>query len=153
MAGYADKLQKRAGDLLAPGERLISAVRTQPRGTNLGSIGGIAGAAASGRQAAKATANAGEGSIAAGWPGGNTAVGLTNQRLLLFNYTALGKPKDLVAEFPLDQVSAVELEKKKITANALRFDFADGSGIEVECAKLEKTADFVEAFQAAKAGA
>ncbi len=150
MAGYADKLRKRAADLLNPGEQLLSAVRTQPRGTNLGNIGGGIGAAVSGRQAAKATANAGPGSMAAGWPSGNSAVGLTDQRLVLFNYTALGKPKDLVAEFPLDQVASVELEKKKITANALRFAFTDGSGIEVECAKLEKTADFVDAFRSAK---
>ena len=72
--------------------------------------------------------------------------------LLLFNYTAMGKPKDLVAEFPLEQVQSVELEKKKITANALTFAFADGSAVEVERAKLEKPADFVEAFAAVKAG-
>ena len=153
MAGYADKLQKRAGEFLVPGEALLSAVRTQPRGTNLGvGIGGAVGAVVADRQASKARAGAGEGSIAGGWPGGNTAVGLTNQRLLLFNYTAMGKPKDLVAEFPLDQVAGVELEKKKVTANALRFAFTDGSSVDVECAKLEKTADFVQAFQQARAG-
>jgi hypothetical protein len=152
MGGYADKLGKRAGELLGPGETLLSAVRSQPRGTNLGvGIGGAVGAVVADRQASKAKAAAGEGSTAAAWPSGNTAVGLTNRRLMLFNYTALGKPKDLVAEFPLDQVTTVELEKKKVTANALRFGFTDGSGVEVECAKLEKTADFVQAFQQAKA--
>ena len=153
MAGYADKLQKRAGELLRADERLVAAVRTQPRGTNLGTgIGGAVGAAVASRQASKALSGAGEGSAAAGWPPGNTAVGLTNQRLLLFDYTALGKPKDLVAEFSLEQVLSVELEKKKITANALHFGFTDGSSVQVECAKLEKTADFVNAFQAQKAG-
>ncbi len=152
MGGYVDKLQKRAGELLGSDEQLISAVRTQPRGTNLGAAGGVIGAVAGGRQAKKALAGATEGSNAGTWPTGNCAVGLTNQRLLLFNYTAMGKPKDLVAEFPLDQVASVALEKKKITANALRFAFIDGSSVEVECAKLEKTADFVAAFQAAQAG-
>ena len=153
MGGYADKLQKRAGELLGPGEMLLSAVRSQPRGTNLGvGIGGAVGAVVADRQASKARGAAGDGAIAATWPSGNTAVGLTNQRLMLFNYTAMGKPKDLVAEFPLDQVGSVELEKKKLTANALRFEFTDGSGVEVECAKLEKTADFVEAFQQTKSG-
>jgi hypothetical protein len=104
-------------------------------------------------QASKAQAAAGEGSSAAAWPTGNSAVGLTEQRLVLFNYTAMGKPKDLVAEFPLDQLQAVELEKKKVTANALTFRFVDGSAVQVECAKLEKTADFVEAFQRARSGA
>ena len=148
MGGYADKLQKRAAELLNPGEQLIAAVRTQPRGTNLGAAGGIIGTIASDRQAKKALAGATEGSNAGTWPTGNCAVGLTNQRLLLFNYTAFGKPKDLVAEFPLEQVASVDLEKKKVTANALRFAFTDGSSVEVERAKLEKTQDFVAAFAA-----
>ena len=148
MGGYVDKLQKRAEELLGPDERLIAAVRTQPRGTNLGAAGGIIGAVASGRQAKKALAGATEGSNAGSWPSSNCAVGLTNQRLLLFDYTAMGKPKDLVAEFHVAEVASVELEKKKITANALRFAFTDGSSVEVECAKLEKTKDFVNAFTA-----
>lgn len=146
MGGYADKLQKRAGELLNPGEQLISAVRTQPRGTNLGAAGGIIGTVASDRQSKKALADATAGSNAGTWPSGNCAVGLTNQRLLLFNYTFTGKPNELVAEYPLDQVATVELEKKKITANALRFEFTDGSSVEVECAKMEKTQSFVDAF-------
>lgn len=148
MGGYGDKLQSKAGHFLNEGERFIAGVRTQPRGTNLGAAGGIIGTVASDRQAKKALAGATEGSSAGSWPSGNCAVGLTNQRLLLFNYTAMGKPKDLVAEFPVDQLASVELEKKKITANALRFGFADGSSVEVECAKLEKTQDFVDAFTA-----
>jgi hypothetical protein len=153
MGGYADKLQKRAGELLNPDERLIAAVRTQPRGTNLATgIGGVVGGVVAGRQASKALKKAGEGSSAGSWPSGNSAVGLTNQRLLLFNYTAMGKPKDLVAEFPIADVVSVELEKKKITANALSFAFTDGSSVQVECAKLEKTQDFVDAFTAQQAG-
>jgi hypothetical protein len=153
LGGYADKLQKRAGGVLRPGERLISAVRTMPRGATMGTaVGGVIGTAVAHRQASKAQMEAATGSLATGWPKGNSAVGLTDQRLLLFNYTAMGKPKDLVAEFPIDQLASVELEKKKVTANALRFGFADGSSIEVECAKLEKTGDFVEAFQRVKGG-
>lgn len=152
MGGYADKLQKRAAQVLRPGEGVVAAVRTMPRGTNIGAIGGVVGETISHRQATKAQAAAGEGSLAAGWPNGNSAVGLTEQRLLIFNYTAMGKPKDVVAEFPLDQLEAVEVEKKKVTANALHFRFVDGSAVQVECAKLEKTADFVEAFERTKGG-
>jgi PH (Pleckstrin Homology) domain-containing protein len=152
VGGYADKLQKRAIDFLRSDERLISALRTQPRGTNVGNVGGIVGDTWSGSQSKKAMENAGEGSSAGSWPSGNTAVGLTDQRLLLFDYTVMGKPKDLVAEFSLGDVLSVELEKKKITANAVTFSFTDGSSVQVECAKLEKTADFVEAFRATKGG-
>lgn len=152
MSGYADKLQKSVGDVLRPGERVLAAIRTQPGGTTTGmAIGGVIGAAVAGRKAAKVRANATEGSVASSWPAGRFALGLTDQRLLAFNYTAMGKPKDLQAELPLDQVAAVELGKKKIM-NAVHLGFADGSAIEVECAKLEKVGDFVSAFQAAKAG-
>ncbi|HYH28499.1 MAG TPA: hypothetical protein VEA19_06975 [Actinomycetota bacterium] len=154
MGGYADKLQARAGEMLEPGEQIVSAVRTMARGTTMGrALGGLAGEAIAHRQASKGHAQQAEGSMAEGWPSGNNAVGLTAQRLVIFNYTAMGKPKDLVGEFPLEQVASVEVEKKKLGANALRFSFGDGSSVEVECAKLEKTGDFVEAFNRTKTGA
>jgi hypothetical protein len=58
-----------------------------------------------------------------------------------------------VAEYPLDQVQAVELEKRKVTANNVHFRFVDGSSAQVECAKMEKTADFVESFDRVKSEA
>jgi hypothetical protein len=153
VGNYTDKLQKKAGEVLRGDERLLGAVRVQPRGATTGrAVGGLIGGAVAGRQAAKAQANAAEGSLARRWPQGQVALGLTDQRLLAFNYTALGKPKDLVAEFPLDQVASVQMDKKKV-ANALEFGFADGSGIVVECGKLEKTGDFISAFQNVKTGA
>ncbi|HYH28175.1 MAG TPA: hypothetical protein VEA19_05300 [Actinomycetota bacterium] len=154
MGGYADKLQQKAGSVLRPGEQFVSAVRTMARGTTMGrALGGLAGEAIAHRQAKKGHEAETQGSTAESWPAGNNAVGLTQQRLVIFNYTAMGKPKDMVAEFPLEQVASVELEKKKLGANALRFGFADGSAVEVECAKLEKTGDFVDAFTRTKAGA
>jgi hypothetical protein len=151
MAGYADKLQERAGELLRQGERLLAAIRTKPRGSTVGAAGGLIGEALSHRAASKSGVEAGAGSQAETWPRENSAVGMTDQRILIFNYTAMGKPKDLIGEFPLDQVTSVEQEKK-LTANVIRFVFADGSGAEVECAKLEKTGPFVDAFQEAKSG-
>jgi hypothetical protein len=151
MAGYADKLQKKAAEVLRPGERLIAAVRTMPRGTTIGTgVGGLIGATVAQRQAAKSQATTGP--LAGAWPKGNSAVGLTDQRLLIFNYTAMGKPKDLVGEFELDQVASIELEKKKVTANSLHVGFTDGSAVQVECAKMEKTGDFVDAFQRVRTG-
>ena len=153
MGGYAEKLQQKVGGALRPGETFIAGLRTMPRGTTTGTaVGGLVGQAIAHRQASKAQEASGDGSIAATWPTGNAAVGLTEQRVLVFNYTAMGRPKDLVAEFPLDQLLAIELEKKKVTANALHVRFADGSAVQLECAKLEKTADFVDAFQRVKAG-
>ncbi|MFN2390221.1 MAG: PH domain-containing protein [Actinomycetota bacterium] len=153
MGGYADKLQNKAGEVLRPGEQLLSAIRAQPRGSTTGmAVGGLVGGAIAGRQASKAQAGAAEGSVAKSWPQGKFALGLTDQRLLAFNYTALGKPKDLTGEFPLDQVASVDVDKKMV-ANSVRFSFTDGSSIEVECPKLEKVGDFVAAFQKIKTGA
>ena len=152
MGGYADKLEKAAGGVLRPGERVLGAIRTQPRGTVTGmAVGGLIGAAVAERQSKKAKAGAGEGSTAASWPSGKFALGLTDQRLLAFNFTAMGKPKDLQAEIPLGEVAGIEQGKAKIT-KSVQVAFADGSGIELECGKLEKVDDFISAFKAAKAG-
>jgi hypothetical protein len=150
MAGYADKLEKAAGGVLRPGERVLGAIRTQPRGTVTGTaVGGLIGAAVADRQAKKARAGMSEGSIAASWPSGKLAFGVTDQRVLAFNFSAMGKPKDLKAEIPLDQVSDIRQGKAKIT-KAVQVEFADGSAIELECGKLEKVDDFIAAFKSAK---
>ena len=152
MGGYADKLQKAVGGTLQPGEQVVAAIRTQPRGATTGmAVGGLIGAAVAGKQAKKAHEAVGDGTLASTWPPGRFAVGLTTQRLLAYNYTAMGKPKDLVGQFPIQQLSSVELDKKAI-ANAVRFVFTDGSAVELECAKLEKVGDFVSAFQSVKGG-
>jgi hypothetical protein len=152
VGGYADKMQKAAGGVLQPGENVVAAIRTQPRGASTGmAVGGLVGAAIAGRQAAKAQGEAGEGSLASRWPTGRFAVGLTPKRILTFSYTAMGKPKEMTSEFPIDQIASVELDKRKIS-NGVLFGFSDGSSAEVECAKLEKVGDFVDAFQGVKSG-
>jgi hypothetical protein len=77
-----------------------------------------------------------------------SAVGLTDRRLLIFDYTMMGKPKDLVGQFSLDHIASLDLEKG--VTNRIRFNFADGSAAQVECAKLEKVGDFKSAFENAK---
>jgi hypothetical protein len=151
VSGYADKLQGKAAEVMEPGERLLGAIRTMPRGTTMGvGIGGAVGAVVADRQAKKAHAQQDEGSTAANWPPVRSAVGLTDRRLLIFNYTAMGKPKDLVGQFPLDQVASLDVDKG--LTNKVRFNFTDGSAAQVECAKLEKVGDFESAFKNAKPG-
>ncbi|HYO60479.1 MAG TPA: hypothetical protein VEU29_01110 [Actinomycetota bacterium] len=153
MGGYADKVQKAVEDQLRPGEKVLGAIRTQPRGTVMGTgIGGLVGAAVAQKQAGKARAAAGEGSTAASWPAAKFALSVTDQRLAAFSFSAMGKPKDLKAETPLDQVVSIEQGNAKITKSVV-VSFADGSGIELECGKLEKVDDFISAFNSAKASA
>ena len=151
MGGYADKIEKMAGGILHPGEQVVSAIRTQPSGTAVGvGVGGLVGMAIADKKAKNAQAQAAEGSIAQNWAKGRFAVALTDERLLTFNYTAMGKPKDLTSELPLDRVASVDLNEKKKITHGVVFSFADGSAIEVECAKLEKVGDFVDAFRKVK---
>lgn len=149
---YVDKLQPKAGEVMGPGERLLAAIRTMPRGTTMGlGIGGVVGALAADHQAKKAAANQTEGSTAATWPTVRSAVGLTDQRLLVFDYTFTGKPKDLVGQVPLDQVASLGVDKG--ITNKVTLGFNDGSAVQMECAKLEKIDDFVAAFHSVKPGA
>lgn len=151
MGGYANKLQARAGDVLEGGEQVLAAIRTMPRGTTMGmGIGGAVGAVVAQRQAKKGQAEQAEGSNAAEWPPVRCAVGVTDKRLLIYDYTMMGKPKDLIGQFSLDQIASVDVDKG--VTNKVRFAFADGSAAQVECAKLEKVGDFVSSFQKVKAG-
>jgi hypothetical protein len=152
VGSYTDKLRGKASEVMESDEQLLAAIRTMPRGTVMSTgIGGAVGAAVAGKQAKKAQAGQGEGTAAADWPAMRSAVGLTNRRLLIYDYTMMGKPKDLVAQFPLDQIASLDLEKG--VTNRFRFNFADGSAAQVECAKLEKVGDFKSAFESARTGA
>ena len=151
MGGYADKLQGKAAEVMEPGERLLAAIRTMPRGTTMGiGIGGAVGAVVADRQAKKAHAKQSEGSAAKDWPAVRSAVGLTDRRLLIYDYTFTGKPKDLIGQFPLDQIASLDVDKG--LTNKVRFTFTDGSAAQVECAKLEKVGDFESAFKTVKPG-
>ena len=149
MGSYADKLRPKASEAMDSSEQLLGAIRVMPRGATMSAgIGGAVGAVVADRQAKKGSADQTDGALASSWPKGRSAVGLTSQRLLIYDYTFAGKPKDLVAQFGLDQVSSLEVNKGLV--NKVRFGFTDGSAVEVECAKLEKVGDFASAFENVK---
>jgi hypothetical protein len=151
MGSYADKVRPKASEVMDPSEQLLGAIRTMPRGSTMATgIGGAVGSVVADRQAKKAHAGKAEGSTADGWPMVRSAVALTSRRLLIFDYTFMGKPNNLVGEFPLDQVASLTIDKGVV--NRLSFGFNDGSAIQIECAKLEKVGDFSSSFEQAKAG-
>jgi hypothetical protein len=152
VGGYADKIRSRVAQDMESSERLLGALRTMPRGTTMGAgIGGVVGTVVADRQAKKGNAEKNAGSIAEAWPMVRSAVALTDRRLLIYDFTFMGKPKDLVGQFPLDQLASLDVDKGVV--NKVRFAFNDGSAVQVECAKLEKVGDFATAFEGARSGA
>lgn len=150
MGGYVDKLRPKAGEVMEPSEQLLAAIRTAPRGSTMGAaVGGVIGAVVADRQAKKSHAQQTQGSMAQSWPMVRSAVAVTDRRVLIFDYTFVGKPKDLVGQFPLSDITSLDLEKGVM--NRFRFTFNDGSSAQVECGKLEKVAEFQSAFESAKA--
>lgn len=151
MGGYVDKLRPKAGEVMEPGENLLAAIRTAPRGAAMAmGIGGVAGMVVADRRAKKAKERQTPGSAAADWPAVRSAVGLTDRRLLVFDYTAMGKPKSLVGQAALDQVASLKVEKG--LSNKLTFEFSDGSAVNLECGKLEKLDEFLSALEGVKPG-
>lgn len=151
MGGYVDKLRPKAGEVIEPGENLLAAIRTAPRGAALAmGIGGVVGMVVADRKAKKAKERQTQGSVAADWPPVRSAVGLTDRRLLVFDYTAMGKPKSLVGQVGLDQVASLVVEKG--LSNKLTFEFSDGSAVNLECGKIEKLDDFLTALDSVKPG-
>lgn len=151
VADYAEKIQAKAQGVLQGDERVLAAIRTSPRGTTLGAgVGGLVGGLIAIRQAKKGAAEQTEGSAATTWPPVRCAIALTDRRLLIYSFTTLGQPKELVAEYSLDQLATIEI--KKGFMNKVRFAFNDGSAAEVECGKVEKVDNLTTAFQQIKAG-
>ena len=71
-------------------------------------------------------------------------------RFLVFKHGAMGgNPKELIAEYPLDQVHELALEKRKMN-HSLKVRFADNSVVDFDVVKMAKPAPFVEAFNRIK---
>ena len=152
MGDYGEKIQAKAQGVLESDERVVAAIRTSPVGaTAAAGVGGLVGGLVAARQAKKGGGEQPPGSAAASWPPVRCAIGLTDRRLLIYGFTALGQPRDVLAEFPLDQLASIEIDKGFM--NKVRFSFVDGSAARVECGKVEKVDNFATAFQNIKTGA
>lgn len=154
MANWNKKISKAAKNELQPGEEIIAGVFLQPAGTmgqavakGAGGVLGKALVAARSDSDAALTAIAG---VADDFGNEPTVLGLTQSRLLVYGYSALGgKPKGLRTSYPANVLAAVEVEKQKAT---YRFEmtFDDGSTSVFEAPRL---ANDPVAFAAAVNGA
>ena len=149
MVDFAKKVQKKGTDMLLPGETVIAASPMQPVGSfgkqvSMGAIGGLAGAAI-GSKMGKGTATAVAGSMAEEFPSGNLILAVTDQRVIAFEQTINGGPKRIANEWRRNQVSGLELEKKKLTFIA-KLTFADGSVATGEMIRAAKPQKLLEAL-------
>jgi hypothetical protein len=134
VANYTDKLANQASGALGPGEFFIAAAKYLPRGASAKrAAGGVFGAVGT----VIAGSGAGRGQIVGGAPlPSNLAMGLTNQRLLIF---ALGEGLERVTgqthSIPLSHVLSVRCDtgrKLGFRVTYVTISLADGSEVSLE---------------------
>ena len=132
------KIEKANSDKtgIRPGESVLEACTTNPSGTMKRmlskELAGVVGSLAASGSSGGAPAGGG---LADRFVEGQHFIVLTDQRLLLVKNSALtGKPKELVAEWNLDEVASITVEKGKM-ADPFTVMFSDGSGVQVEGAR------------------
>lgn len=156
MVNFAKKIEKHRSSDLHAGESIEAAMFVQPVGSfgrQMGiQLGGVVGAVAASRAGKKRESEAEEseapegGGLAAEITVSPAVIGLSAQRLLVFGHSKLsGRPSDLDASYPIQDVESVTTEKKKLSS-ALEIRFADGSVAQFEVVRPGKPAPFVEAF-------
>ena len=145
------KVTKAADRLgLQPGEEVRAACTTNPKGTMkrsvAGGVGGVAGALLAGRADG---GGANGGGLAERFPTGQHYLVLTDRRLLACSVAALsGKPKELAADWPLDQVAGIGTDKGRL-ALPMTITFGDGSSVSLEAARGTGGETLAEALAAA----
>ena len=155
MPDFVKKIKKARADDLADGEELLAATVGQPMGTfSRQALGGIVGVLAAKKVADRKLATldgAGDSGIAATVPGNQQLViGVTDRRVLFYIQGVMsGTPKELAAAIDLSNVHEMSLEKHKMTS-ALTIRFSDNSARMLECVKMAKPQDVVDAFNRLK---
>ena len=154
MASITKKVVKNCSQYLHPGETFEGAVFGRPAGSFGRSVafgvGGLAGAVVSEKVARKREGEhegATETGMASDFPSGDVVLAVTPMRFLVFKFAQMsGKPKELLVEYPLEQVSEIRQEARKMH-RSLQICFSDGSLADLDVVKLAKPDEFVEAFE------
>jgi hypothetical protein len=157
MASIVKKVVRNCGHYLHPGETVEGAVFGRPAGS-LGrnvafGVGGVAGAVVADKVATKRSeehGGAADAGTASGFPAGDVVLAVTPGRFLVFKFGQMsGKPKELLAEYPLADVAAVGQERRKMH-RSLQIRFADGSVKDLDVVKMARPDEFVDAFARVK---
>ncbi|NNL69442.1 MAG: hypothetical protein HKO70_05725 [Acidimicrobiia bacterium] len=155
MPDFVKKIKKARSDDLTAGEELLAATVGQPMGTfSRQALGGIVGVLASKKMADRKLATldgAGDSGLAATVPADQQLVIAVTDRRVLFYIQGMmsGAPKELATAIDIADVHEMSLEKHKMTS-ALTIRFSDNSARMLECVKMAKPQDVVEAFNRTK---
>jgi len=152
MKMWLKKMNKHGMHLLNAGETVESAVPTQSAGSMNGTVsrqlGGIVGAAVNAAVSRNKDGGAAPAGLAESIPSSNAVYVITDQRLAVITYTAMGaKPKDLVASYDYGQIAGVEMKKGKL-ASTISLTFNDNSVGVFEIPRMGKPDKFVDALEA-----
>jgi hypothetical protein len=150
--GYEDKIKEQAKPYLEPGERVLAAFITQPRGTNVAMAGGLAPSALGGRKIKEARAANEARGLQLTRP---MALALTDSRLVVFKVSppiAMGKGgdvKDLVSAVQLADVDAIEV--KRLLVGKVVIVTVGGAAIKLEAGAGANAKGLAEEFARARA--
>ncbi|MCP3939283.1 MAG: hypothetical protein GY708_28375 [Actinomycetia bacterium] len=141
------KVEKARSKLgLLPGEEVLGGCTTNPSGTMKRMLARELGGAIASAVAGRGVGEPVDGGVAAQFPSGQCFVCLTDRRMIVTNVSAMtGSPKQIVAEFPKDQILAIQADKG-LAAMPLNIAFTDGSAVQVEGAKMSNPGGLVELF-------
>jgi hypothetical protein len=151
---YEDKITQQASPYLEPGERVLAAFITQPRGVTAARAGGGAAGAIGGARIKHEQRAAAESGLRLASP---MALVLTNARLLVLSVSppiALGKGgdvKELVSAAALEDVEAIEV--KRLLVGKVVTLTVSGSTVKLEAGAGANARGLADEFARVKAGA
>lgn len=143
------KLAEGAQEVLRPGERVAVIQHVQNKGAlDAGALGGAIGMIAGAKGSRREREAAGGVGVELGT---FMALAITDQRLLLFGVSGLGKVKDLLSEIPLAEVDSIEVTKARLGTQKRIEIAARGGSFLLETPGRAKAELFTEALAAARA--
>lgn len=157
MPDWAKHINKKCADQIA-GETATAGSFLQPAGqvtrsVGYAALGGMVGIAV-GDQLAKRRRSENQGAeeqgLAATFPMEKVVLGMTATRLVAFSHSTMsGKPKDLLAEYPLADIAAIDIHASKALHKKVRLFFVDESAIDFDAPKASGIDAFCHALNAA----
>lgn len=155
-----EKIRKHASATLEPGEEFLAAAPLTARGTGAhaagyagvgGLIGGAIGAAGASHQAGKDSRAIGEFRDCGVRVGARGALAVaTNRRFLVFQQSAMGRPKEILGEWPVQSVR-LETNLHRLGGLAkmksLLFILPDDTVLAAECTAMGSLARQIDELQ------